>query len=125
MAAKKGGLGEQASAALGFRDKEGNSTFSQRVTGAAGNFFVRDIAAGAYFSIANNAQMAVKAGLEAEATFIRVSAALEATGRSAEGMRTSLQQTSVQTAAPLDEVYETAAQLAGVFDDVSARLISG
>lgn len=118
VASQQGGVGEQLSGALGFRNAEGDSTFSQRVFGAAGNFFVRDIAAGAYFSLANNLQTAVRAGLEAETTFVRVSAALEDTGRSADGLRTSLQKTSVSTGAALDQVYETAAQLVGVFENV-------
>ena len=89
-----------------------------RIFRTAGAVAIRDVAGMAVFGITNQIGQLVQAGLETESTFIRVQAALDATEKSGDGMRASLARISSETGAPLMEVYKSAAQLVGVFDNV-------
>lgn len=92
--------------------------FWSRVVNSAGLFVVRNFAAGMVFGLTNALKDVISTALEAESTFIRVSHALEATGTSVGNLRTGLLQISTDYGVALGDVYESAAGLVGVFDDV-------
>lgn len=88
-----------------------------RIFRTGANVAMRDFAGMFVYGITNQIGQTIQAGLETESTYIRVSAALEATGKASDGMRASLAKISSDTGAPLLEVYQSAAQLVGVFDN--------
>lgn len=96
----------------------GNHGFWSRVMASTGTFVVRNFTAGFVFGITNALQEVIKEAIQTESTFIKVSSALEATGRSAGGLRTQLQGISTDYGVALNDVYETAAGLTGLFDNV-------
>lgn len=122
MATKAGrgfGTGMATSAQSAFESSFfGNHGFWSRVLGSTGTFIVRNFTAGFVFGMTNALQDIVAQGIETQSTWIRVSDALDATGRSAGNLRTQLQQTSTQYGTALRDVYNAAAGLTGVFDDV-------
>ncbi len=96
----------------------GNSGFWSRVMSSTGTFVVRNFAAGFVFGMTNALQEVIKQAILTESTFIRVSDALEQTGRETGDLRTQLQGISTQYGTALNDVYETAAGLTGMFDSV-------
>jgi hypothetical protein len=94
----------------------GATGFWGRVVHTTGTFLVRNFSAGFVFGLTNALQEVIAQAIETESTFIRVSAALEATGRSTGSLRTQLQGVSTDYGVALKDVYETAAGLTGVFD---------
>jgi len=96
----------------------GETGFWGRIMGSTGAFIVRNFAAGAVFGMTNALQEVIYQGIITESTWIRVSDALEQTGRSAGDLRSSLQDISADYGVALNDVYMTAAGLAGVFEDV-------
>lgn len=102
----------------------GNALFGPKgsmvgnVIRTAGNFIGRYIGGAIVFGLAHRLKELVGVALETEQTFIRVSAALDATGKSADGVRARLQDIAVSTNVDLASTYEVMAQLVGVFDDV-------
>ena len=96
----------------------GDNGFWSRIAGSTGAFIVRNFTAGFVFGLTNALQDIVMQGIQTEATFIRVSDALEQTGRSVGSLRSDLQGISSSYGVALNDVYMTAAGLAGVFDDV-------
>lgn len=108
-------MGYQASTAVG-QLLFGNTSPFARIAHTTGTFIVRNFAAGAVFGVTNALQESLRQGVETEAEFVRVSAALDATGRSSDGLRTRLQGLSQQYGVSLEGVYKTAAGLTGLFD---------
>lgn len=96
----------------------GERGFWGRIMGSTGAFIVRNFAAGFVFGITNALQDVIYQGIITESTWIRVSDALEQTGRSAGSLRSDLQAISADYGVALNDVYMTAAGLAGVFEDV-------
>lgn len=96
----------------------GNHGFWSRVMNSTGTFLVRNFTAGAVFGLSAALQDVVSQAIETESTFIRVSHALEATGRATGDLRTGLQDISTDYGVALLGVYETAAGLAGLFESV-------
>lgn len=84
----------------------------------AGNFIGRYIGGAIVFGLAMRLKELVNVALETEQTFIRVSAALDATGKSSNGVKERLQDIAVATNVSLADTYEVMAQLVGVFDSV-------
>lgn len=120
----------EASAAGGIFGQEskftkaffGGTGFWSRVLGSTGTFFVRDFTAGFVFSVTNALKDVVKEAILTEATFVRVSTSLQATGRSTGNLRTQLGEISSQYGTSLQEVYKVASQLTGLFkstDDIA------
>lgn len=109
QAAQAGNRGPLAEALFGGKG------FMSRVLNSTGTFLVRNFTAGFVFGITNGLQDIISQALEAEATFIRVSSALEATGRSPGTLRTGLQGISTDYGVNLKDVYTTASGLTGVF----------
>lgn len=66
----------------------------------------------------------VETGLETEVTFVRLKATLDASGRSANGLRSAFSRISAETGEDLKKVTEAAAELAGVFQD-NSDLVKG
>ena len=97
----------------------GQSGFMSRSMRSMGTFMVRNLTSGMVFGISRMFRQMMKEALETEAQFIRVSDALEATGRSAEGVRTELMSISQDLGVPLMEVFEIASNITGAFDDVA------
>lgn len=101
----------------------GTGGFWARVMHTTGTFVVRNFAAGFVFGLTNAFQQVVAEAIEAESTFIRVSSALEATGKSTNNIRGDLQNISTEYGVALNDVYATAASLVGIFkneDDLAA-----
>ena len=96
----------------------GESGFMSRVMRSTGTFLVRNLTAGFVFGATRMIRTLLREAIQTEAQFIRVSDALEATGRSALGVRTELMRISVDIGRPLEEVYEIASNITGAFDDV-------
>lgn len=96
----------------------GNHGFWSRVMNSTGTFLVRNFTAGAVFGLSAALQDVVSQAIETESTFIRVSHALEATGRATGDLRTGLQDISTDYGVALLGVYETAAGLAGLFETI-------
>jgi len=94
----------------------GNQGFWSRVIHSTGTFIVRNFSAGLVFGVTNALQDAVSQAIETEATFVRVSSSLEATGRSTAGLRSELQSISSDYGVALQDVYESTAGLVGLFD---------
>jgi len=96
----------------------GGHGFLERAARSTGTFIVRNMTAGMVFGATRMLRELVREAIHTEAQFIRVSDALEATGRSAAGVRTELMRISTDIGRPLDEVYEIAGNITGAFDDV-------
>lgn len=96
----------------------GNTSFWSRVMASTGTFVVRNFAAGFVFGLTAALQQVISQAILTESTFIRVSDALEQTGRSAGSLRSDLQDISSDYGVALNDVYMTAAGLVGVFEDV-------
>ena len=96
----------------------GNHGFWSRMMSSTGTFVVRNFAAGFVFGLTNALQEVIRQGIITESTFIRVSDALEQTGRSSGNLRTQLQSISSQYGTALNDVYMTAAGLTGLFADI-------
>lgn len=96
----------------------GDKGFWGRIMGSTGAFIIRNFAAGAVFGITTALQDVIYQGIITESTWIRVSDALEQTGRSAGSLRTDLQEISSSYGVALNDVYMTAAGLTGVFEDM-------
>lgn len=96
----------------------GNAGFWSRVMNSTGTFVVRNFTAGFVFGLTNALQDVVHQAIITESTFIRVSDALEQTGRSSGTLRTQLQGISSAYGTNLEDVYATAAGLTGLFDDI-------
>lgn len=94
----------------------GNSGFWSRIMASTGTFIVRNFTAGFVFGLTNAMQQVIGQAIQTEATFVRVSHALEATGRSAQGLRGDLQDISTTYGTQLNDVYDTAAGLTGLFE---------
>ena len=119
--ARKSGLTigqEQARATMdGFsRVFGGGGGFWARMMHTTGTFIVRNFSAGLVFGITNVLQDAIMQGIETESTFVRVSDALEQTGRDSGGLRSELSKMSSDYGVALRDVYTTAAGLTGLFD---------
>lgn len=101
----------------------GNHGFWSRVMHSTGTFLVRNFTAGFVFGLTNALQDIVRQGIETESVFVRISNALESTGRTAGSLRTDLVRISTDYGVSLENVYKTAAGLTGMFsnvDDISA-----
>jgi hypothetical protein len=96
----------------------GQSGFMGRIMRSTGTFMVRNLSSGLVFGVTRMFRQLLREALETEAQFIRVSDALEATGRTAEGVRTELLGISVDLGRPLQDVYEVASNITGAFEDV-------
>lgn len=96
----------------------GNAGFWSRVMASTGTFVVRNFTAGFVFGLTNALQDVVRQAIITESTFIRVSDALEQTGRSSGNLRTQLQSISSAYGTNLEDVYATAAGLVGLFDNI-------
>lgn len=110
------GMGEGAMDAFS-RQLFGNNGFWSRVMNSTGTFIIRNFTAGFVFGLTNALQDVVQQAIETESVFIRVSHALEATGRSSGNLRQDLTQISTDYGVALLDVYETAGGLTGLFDD--------
>lgn len=97
----------------------GPAGFMGRSLHTMGTFVVRNFAAGMVFGLQNALADAFMQAIETESTFVRVSDALESTGRSSAGLRTELQGISQEYGVALRDVYTTAAGLTGLFQDNS------
>lgn len=93
----------------------GNHGFWSRVMNSTGTFIIRNFTAGFVFGITAALKDVITQAIETESTFVRVSHALEATGRSVGSLRTDLQNISTDYGVALLDVYETAAGLTGLF----------
>lgn len=93
----------------------GNTGFWSRVMNSTGTFIVRNFTAGFVFGLTNAMQEVIGEAIKTEATFIRVSHALEATGRSAGSLRGDLQAISTEYGSSLNDIYTVAAGLTGLF----------
>lgn len=93
----------------------GNHGFWSRVMNSTGTFIIRNFTAGFVFGITAALKDVITQAIETESTFVRVSHALEATGRSVGSLRTDLQDISTDYGVALLDVYETAAGLTGLF----------
>jgi TP901 family phage tail tape measure protein len=111
------GMGEGAMSAF-ERTFFGNNGFWSRVLHSTGTFLVRNFTAGFVFGLTNALQDMLRQGIETEAVFVRVSNALEATGRESGNLRTDLLSISTDYGVSLENVYKTAAGLTGMFEDV-------
>jgi hypothetical protein len=96
----------------------GKSGFWGRIANSTGTFIIRNFTAGIVFGVSSALSDIIRQGIETESTFVRVSQALESTGRDAGNLRTQLQGISTQYGVALEDVYTTAAGLTGVFQDV-------
>lgn len=117
------GSGWGVDAADGFGDGMsavfGRNGFWSRVLASTGTFLVRNFTAGLVFGLSGALQQVLDQAIQTEATFVRVSSAMEATGKSTAGIRGDLQRISTDYGVQLNDVYETAAGLAGLFDNAS------
>lgn len=95
----------------------GTHGFWSRVANSTGTFIVRNFTAGLVFGLTAALSDVVRQAIITESTFIRVSQALEATGRASGNLRTQLQQVSTDYGVALEDVYTTAAGLTGLFKD--------
>lgn len=95
----------------------GGHGFWARIMASTGTFIVRNFTAGFVFGITNALQDVVAQAILTEATFIRVSHALEETGRDVGSLRSDLQGISTEYGTSLNDVYEVAAGLTGLFDN--------
>lgn len=107
----------------------GSHGFWGRVLHTTSTFVVRNFAAGAVFGITNALQDMMMQALETQSTFIRISDALEQTGRSAGNLRAELSQISTDYGVALKDVYSIAAGLTGVFEEtadisIGTRIVS-
>lgn len=102
----------------------GNHGFWSRIMSSTGTFVVRNFAAGFVFGMTNALQQVIKEAILTESTFVRVSGALEATGKDIGSLRSDLQQVSSDYGTNLNEIYQVAAGLAGLFKD-SDQIASG
>ena len=93
----------------------GNSGFVNRVINSTGTFIVRNFSAGLVFGITNAMQQVVAEAIKAEQTFVRVSHALEQTGRDTGNLRSGLEDISAKYGQNLSDTYEVAAGLVGLF----------
>lgn len=93
----------------------GKSGFFKRVVASTGTFIVRNFTAGLVFGLTNYMQQVLTQAIQTEATFVRVSSALEATGTDMGNIRSDLAAISTDYGVALNDVYETAAGLAGLF----------
>lgn len=100
----------------GVADVFGAHGFWNRVIHSTGTFIIRNFSAGFVFGLTNALQQALQQAIETEAAFVKVSSSLEATGRSTAGLRTDLQQISTDYGVALQDVYETTANLVGLFN---------
>lgn len=96
----------------------GNHGFWGRIANSTGTFIIRNFSAGIVFGLTAALSDVVRQAIITESTFIRVSQALEATGRSTGDLRTQLQGISTDYGVALEDVYESAAGLVGLFDSV-------
>lgn len=103
----------------GFASVFGRQGFWGRVLGTTGTFIIRNFAAGAVFGATNALQDTLDQAIQTEATFVRVSAALESTGKDIGNLRGDLQNISTDYGVQLNDVYQTAAGLAGLFDNAT------
>jgi len=94
----------------------GKSGFWARMMNSTGTFIIRNFTAGFVFGITNALQETLRQGIITESTFIRVSDALGQTGRETGNLRTQLQGISADYGVALNDVYETAAGLTGLFE---------
>lgn len=94
----------------------GNHGFWSRILNSTGTFVVRNFSAALVFGLTAALRSAIETGIQTESTFIRVSDALEQTGRSSEGLRSGLGSLAEEYGVALKDVYETAAGLTGLFD---------
>lgn len=83
-----------------------------------GNFIGRYIGGAIVFGLAFRLRELIGIALEVEQTFIRVQAALDATGKASDGVKERLQDIAVATNVDLASTYEVMAQLVGVFDSM-------
>ena len=100
----------------GFASHFGGRGFWNRLLATTGTFIVRNFAAGLVFGLTNALQDVIVQAIQTEATFIRVSAALDAAGQSVGNLRSDLQSISQDYGIALNDVYTTAAGLTGLFD---------
>jgi transcription elongation GreA/GreB family factor len=101
----------------------GNKGFWGRIVGSTGAFIVRNFAAGMVFGLTNQLQMVLDQALQTEMTFVRVSQALEATNKPIGNLRSDLQNISTDYGVALNDVYNSAAALQGLFgstDEIAA-----
>jgi hypothetical protein len=94
----------------------GNHGFWSRMVNSTGTFIVRNFSAGLVFGITNAFQDAISQGVETQSTFVRISSALDDTGRSTDGLKQALSGLSQEYGVALKDVYTTAAGLTGLFD---------
>jgi hypothetical protein len=100
----------------------GGSGFFERILHTTGTFIVRNFAAGFVFGITNELQKAISEAILTQQTFVRLSSTLAATGKDVGNLRTDLQGLSSQYGVSLNDTYDTAAKLAGVFNNSKALL---
>lgn len=108
--ARSNSLGDRLAASM-----FGTSGFASRFMGSIGTFIVRMASAGLVFGVAHRLRENLMQSLEAEQTFVLIQDAMDATGKSADGLRTKLTEVSTELGVELHDVYAVAAQLVGVF----------
>ena len=96
----------------------GGGSFWERIMHTTGTFVVRNFAAGFVFGLTNAMQEIMSQALQAEATFVRVSDALESTNKDVGDLRSSLAGMSSEYGVALNDTYTTAASLTGLFSNV-------
>lgn len=101
----------------GVVKQPGAFSFIDRTLQTSVSFFIRSIAAGLTFGLQRQLRELVSVGLETEATFVRVSSAMDATGRSSHGLRGEITRISTELGVSLKDLYEITARLTGVFED--------
>lgn len=114
------GIGQQMGegAQSGFQQVfGGGNSFWGRVLHTTGTFVVRNFAAGFVFGLTNYFQQVLDQAIQAESTFVRVRSALEATGKDLGNIRGDLQNISTDYGVQLNDVYQAAAGLTGLFDN--------
>jgi hypothetical protein len=95
----------------------GRHGFWSRIMNTTGTFIIRNFAAGFVFGLTNVMQDILTQALEAEATFVRVADALEATNKEVGSLRSGLTAMSSQYGVQLNDTYTTAASLTGLFSN--------
>lgn len=120
IASQSKGMGNEAENTRDLIAKKlfGDHGFWSRIANSTGTFVIRNFSAGLVFGLTAALSDVTRQAIVTESTFIRVSQALEATGRSSGNLRTQLQQVSTDYGVALEDVYETAAGLTGLFDDI-------
>ena len=109
------GMTAAQSAARGATGFFGPQGFWGRIMHTTSTFIVRNFAAGFVFGLTNELQTAIDDAIKTQQTYVRLSSTLESTGKDVGNLRVDLQSLSSNYGVALNDMYDTAAKLAGVF----------